>query len=356
MSKVLAKLLEQPERLVAKTIAKLESANGYHSEDVRYLAENSQALRARLNDLGLDPDDTTSEELYQALLAKFDRDSALIDTSLGVGSDTNLSSRADKAIQLVGHTTKPREAWVLKQATAKKLIRQQPPKKLMKKLNYRSAESLLKRQNITSIYLALPFVESASWQKNFAKQLTKLSTTDYEPRAIELAILPAQLGSVKGPGSMVSSNLVLGAVGLWPSAALQQARVLSLALILLNGLENLTHSEATESIAHLHPALLSWDQSKQLIACLEDDPVSFNYLDVALDHLTTTHYSRRGRQHGQQSLWSALAQRYRRDMAAVGETWTALENNASEDFNQLINQELAAKPALEYQEAIANEL
>src|SRR5947208_2061243 len=103
MSKTLARLLGKSEKEVVAAISKLEALCGYPSEDVRLLAENKQKLRAKTMQLGLDPDDTTDEELYYALLGRFSRDSQTIDKALGVNDSTKLDERIDKAIQLVNH-------------------------------------------------------------------------------------------------------------------------------------------------------------------------------------------------------------------------------------------------------------
>ncbi len=70
MSKILAQLVQKPEAYVAKIIDELEAKNGSPSEDVRLLAENSVKSRAKLMDLRLDPNDTTEQELYHALLVR----------------------------------------------------------------------------------------------------------------------------------------------------------------------------------------------------------------------------------------------------------------------------------------------
>src|SRR5258706_15446098 len=83
MSK-LATMLGQSAAEVKKLIDGLEAKTGFESIDVNFLASNHLGVRRALANLGLDPDDTTGPELYQALQAKFNSDSSLFDRSLGI--------------------------------------------------------------------------------------------------------------------------------------------------------------------------------------------------------------------------------------------------------------------------------
>lgn len=356
MSKKLGKLLDQPERLVTKTIDKLEGLNGYPSQDARLLAENSQAVRVKIADLGLDPDDTTGEELYHALLVKFERDNALIDKALSLSSDSDLDRRLDKAFELVGQMDQKTKTWFLKHSIAKQLLRSQPPRRLMKQLNCRSIDSLLKRKDIGAIYLMLPYVESASWQKVLAKKIAKLRGVDYELRGAQLAKISGKDWSGLGASApQAISNGLIGAVGLKPSDEIQKAGVLTLALLLLDGLEGLTHSEDIQSLSYLHPALVWWEQAKILMAVCGEDIVSLNLKDAAINYLSQKTYNRRLAQHGQRSLWNELTSRYENQTAQLEESLANLKSSAGEEFNKLTARKRPKNLAVEYAEAVANE-
>src|SRR3989344_1896772 len=146
MSKNLARLLAREETEITKSIAKLEELCGFPSEDVRLLAENKQKLRAKVHQLGLDVDDTTDQELYHALRARFERDSQMLDKALGVDSGTKLEERINKAVQLVNHCASTDEVWVVKNLVAKSTLTKLPPKHVAKVLHYRSIASMIKRQ------------------------------------------------------------------------------------------------------------------------------------------------------------------------------------------------------------------
>jgi hypothetical protein len=158
MSRAIAALLNEPEHLVRKAVKILEDKNGYPSHDVRHLADNIQRVRAKIAELNLDPDDTTAEELYHALLVKFQKDSKEFDACLGAENQT-YDQRVETAINLVSKKLKLPEVWTLKSQAAKQLLKSEPPKKLMKFLGYRSVDSLIKRQNLAELQFMFAYFD-----------------------------------------------------------------------------------------------------------------------------------------------------------------------------------------------------
>ncbi|HZP55512.1 MAG TPA: hypothetical protein VFB03_01945, partial [Candidatus Saccharimonadales bacterium] len=134
MSKKIAHLLSRPESEVSSILSDLEKKSGYPSEDVRLLVENKHRLRTKLTQIGLDPDDTTDQELYYALFAKFQRDGELLDQSLGIDQATSINERINRAVQIVSKIAKKEELWVLKKTAAKKALLAIPPRQVAKKL------------------------------------------------------------------------------------------------------------------------------------------------------------------------------------------------------------------------------
>lgn len=336
---------------MGRSIQKLESLNDYNSEDVRLLAESEQAVRSRILDLGLDPDDTTGEELYHALLVKFELDSALIDKALGITGGSSFTKRLNRAVALLTNVTANDEMWVLKHSVAKRLLREHPPKKLMKQLGYRSVDSMLKRESLANIFISFPLIESSSWQKAFHKETAKLDSADYELRIPGFyRISEKNWASFIGPKSGVSSNSLIGVVAVWPELKLQKAGVLALALRLIDGLEDITHSETTISLANINPALNWWEQSKHLIALCGKETVSLNYKDVAANHLNQISFQKRLASSAQKSLWNELSGRYEREISIFEGSLADIENDASQEFNKLANVPLPSRLAAEYAE------
>ena len=64
------------------------------------------------------------------------------------------------------------------------------PKNIMKRLGYRSIDSMLKQENLSEVYGALRFAEPGEWLDEFNKQYEKLTPSDFETREIELVVMP----------------------------------------------------------------------------------------------------------------------------------------------------------------------
>lgn len=317
MSKKLACLVGKAEPEVTQFITEMEARFGYPSTDIRLLDEIAQSARQKMADLRLDPKDTTGSELYHALRAKFDQDSSLIDLALGVKSNMSFEQRVDKANQLVRHITNEIEFWALKLPVAKNLLRICPPKKTMARLHFRSVESMLRRAEHNELLLAAPYLESAAWQKKFAKNFSKTTTLDCELRPIELVLLKSGLyQNLPGPPGHLAISKVGAALGLWPAKTLIHASGLQLALLLLHGVDRLGAKIGLQKLAVIHPALNWWASTSHLIILHDDHPVSFNLKDVSLNHLKNFDYAASLADHGGKSLWTELTRRYYNNRAS----------------------------------------
>lgn len=327
MSKNLAKLLSVDETELALIIAKLEQRSGFPSEDVRMLAENKHKLRRKIEQLGLDADDTTDKELYYALRARFIRDSQMLDKALGVNEYTKLHERLTKAIQLVNHCVSADDIWVVKNSIAKKALAKFPPKHIVKQLHYRSVSSLIKREDTAEIFLTASLLESATWQKNITKYLEKLSASEYELRPIRIINLPLERWqSVDGPDSHVVIDRHSGAVAVWPSEELDRASTLSVMLFLLSGLQAINPNSYDESLHELSPALRWWADSEYLISTGRH-PISLNLKDVAINHLKNHRPAESIKHNGVNSLWAELTGRYQRITESLTDNISHLQTN-----------------------------
>lgn len=240
MPKTIASLIGSDEPIVAEAIVRLEQMTGYHGEDIHVLAEMEAAARRHIVVLGLDPNDTRGRELYYALIGRYHVDNGHLEDILGVKSGDSAIKRSKIATEFSSHARIPREVWVLKHVVAKELLRQHPPRKLMKLLNYRSVESLLKRGNINQIYALLPVVESPRWLGVFWKMHSKLDANQFETKKAEVIIVPTKIVSKLGAkGRVVSAVPQLGVVALWPTPLAQRLGVLGLSARILQATSGL---------------------------------------------------------------------------------------------------------------------
>lgn len=336
----LAKMLGKPEVQVVKFIEQMEDKFCYPSHDVRLLAEINHAVRIKIASLGLDPNDTTARELYHALRAKFAADVAQIDKTLGAGPGTRYEGRLARAIELAKYVTSNSEVWTLKSTVAKNLLLKYPPKKLMKQLHYRSTVSMLKHEDVGELYLLAAYAESNNWQNTFARATTHQASNDYTLNKINF-VHPesASWQAMAEPDEPDISNRLTGAVTVWPTKDVTAAPLITLTLILLQGVRQLGVSIDKKALAAVHPALSWWTNMEYLVLAHPSGPISLNLNDVARNHLNSANHKNGTTRHGARALWVELTNRYQ-----------SLANEAQQVAETSAERLMPAAHAAEYQE------
>jgi hypothetical protein len=195
MTRFLSLSLGAPEPDFRQGLQRLENANGNPSQDVRLSSEVLQATRRKFMELGLDPADTTSQELYRALQQRVRADDARLTKKLRSAAASHVSAEADVVAGLV-HVLKElpdsKRCFALKASRLKTLLKATPPRRAMKQLGYRSLESMLKHEAPISVLAAAWLSEGEAWQKRFLDQYKKLQSGDFESRNIGLIRLDSR--------------------------------------------------------------------------------------------------------------------------------------------------------------------
>src|SRR5258708_3475023 len=112
MSNFLAELLGATEPLFSLSVKQLEEASVRPGADVRLLAEIVGKVRLKTKELGLDPDDTTGEELYHALINRIKKDDKHLVEQIG-GKDPNDALALMPLMKKAWEKVKtPKDAWV----------------------------------------------------------------------------------------------------------------------------------------------------------------------------------------------------------------------------------------------------
>ena len=190
MSKLISELLGAKEPLFSLAIKQLESTTGKPAIDVRLTSDIINQVKAKTKQLGLDPSDTTPQELYHCLIAKIVRDDELIADRIGVKLEMMPKTALPIIVKTLNGQKINRKCWVLKKSVAKELLQKTPPKKIMQHLKYKSIASMVKNENIFEIYGALRFAESPAWLKKFNSSFKNLIPSDFEERQIEIYEMP----------------------------------------------------------------------------------------------------------------------------------------------------------------------
>ena len=192
MSRILSELLEAKEPLFTQSIKQLEEASGSPGVDIRLSAEISSKVQHKLKELGLDHKDTTGKELYFGLQGIVKIHDGFLAKAIGATDPADVQELLPKILAKVRSLDMPKSCWVLKYSVAKKLLKDMPPKHVMKHLGYKSIDSMLKREKIAEIYGALRFGESHEWLERFIKGYKHLSSSDFEKRDIEITMMDAK--------------------------------------------------------------------------------------------------------------------------------------------------------------------
>lgn len=190
MTKILRDLLNAEEPLFTKSLRELEHLTLKRSVDVKLSAEILEKTASVIRSLGLDPEDTSDKELFHALNDRVRVHNENLALNIGSSDGARISEIVPKLVNLANSVKVPRTSWVLKKSIAKDLLRQMPPKKMMKHLGYRSLESMLKNEDFSEIYTALRFSEGVEWLNEYNKLFAKSVTpSDFENRQIELVVM-----------------------------------------------------------------------------------------------------------------------------------------------------------------------
>lgn len=201
MSRTISELLGATEPLFSLSLQQLEEASGNPSADVRLTAEIVGKVRLKIEELGLDPDDTTPRELHHALIGKIEEHDKHLVRLIGGGSDTENAAKLMPLMKKAWEKVDtPKTCWVLKRSVAKAMLKKTPPKQIMAHLGYRSIDSMLKNENLGEIYGALRFAESAEWLNAFNEQYKSIKPQDFETRKIEVIEMPLERwGDIAAP-------------------------------------------------------------------------------------------------------------------------------------------------------------
>lgn len=186
MARLLSELLGASEPLFSITMQQLERASGNSGTDVRLTAEIIGKTHLKGRELGLDPRDSTGQELYHSLIGLAKLHDEFLAQKIGGRDASNVKEMLPKIKTAVEKMPLPQDVWVIKTSAAKKLLKSMPPKKVMKCLGYRSLDSMLKREPIIELYGAIRFIESREWLNNYLKIYHKLQQSDFETRPIEI--------------------------------------------------------------------------------------------------------------------------------------------------------------------------
>lgn len=283
MANLLAKALNMPEISLNKLTGELEGLSGYPSEDARLISELVTKNCSKITDLGLDPRDTRSYELYQALLIAFGQTSQAFGRAIGEQSNENLKTRYERIDRILNGFGEG-EVWALKRTAVKKLLQAHPPRRLMKHLKYRSVDSLLKREDALQLFLAGQWVESTRWQRLVMKAYVELPAKDFETRKPHLSVLPVRFWSgLETKRPLVIGQPEIALVAVWPNQLAKDMTSLGVIVLSLSRLADLYSWSVALDRHHLESgfgkvASQIWKQSLPTALAIAGRPIRWRSL------------------------------------------------------------------------------
>jgi hypothetical protein len=132
---------------------------------------------------------TTASELYQALNERVKEDDRQLTRSLRFRAAEHISAEADVVsgmVHALKNETRSRQCFAIKAARFKTMLKKIPPKKAMKQLGYRSVDSFLKHESITSCLAAAWIIENKTWRNQLFELYKHVKASDFEARAVIL--------------------------------------------------------------------------------------------------------------------------------------------------------------------------
>lgn len=200
MTKMLVELLQAKEPLFSTSLRQLEAVSGKPSVDVRLSAEIMERFNSKVKELGLDPKDSTGEEIYAALINLAKQHDEHLAKQIGATDPEDIEAMLPLVKTAVDKVDMKRDCWVLKDETAKDMLRGMPPQKVMEVLGYSDVNQMLDKENLYEVYGALRFAEDEDWLNEFNTQYKALTADDFETRDIQMVFMPKEKwGDIAAP-------------------------------------------------------------------------------------------------------------------------------------------------------------
>lgn len=186
MAKFLRDLLDAEEPVFSLALRQLEVASGRPAADAKLIGDITEKAHVAMRKMGLHPADTTGKEFYQALLARVQQDNERVTKLIGGTDSSDVAQLVPLMIEAAEKVKFNRRVFVVKHDKAKDLLRQMPPKKLMKRLGYYDIEAMFDGEDFDEIYTALRFSEGDEWLNNYNELFKTVTVDDYEERDIRI--------------------------------------------------------------------------------------------------------------------------------------------------------------------------
>lgn len=150
--------------------------------------ENEALITRRLKMLGVDRD-ASAKVVYDSLIRKISQDNDTVSRALGNPSPASHAD-CERVLGIIREIANPPPGLFLKREKAIEFLTNEPPKKVMEYLGYKTVEEMLKKEDLLELYSALRFIEGSGWLNGtFFKQYEALLPKDFEERQVTIRVL-----------------------------------------------------------------------------------------------------------------------------------------------------------------------
>ena len=182
---LLATFLEAQEPLLDEALEQLEQRSGHKGVDTKLTAEIAHKAGAVTRQLGLSPD-CSGPELYAALLEAAKTQDAHLARTIGGREVENPEEMIPLAIRRLEQIQMPRTCFALKYDRAAAMLQKLPPQALMKRLGYDDCATMIAKEDLAELFIAIRFTEGPDWLNRFDRVYDELKGSDFEERPIRL--------------------------------------------------------------------------------------------------------------------------------------------------------------------------
>lgn len=244
MSRLISDILNAPEPRFSHAVHSWERMSGQTGHDIRLVSEIVQQCKQALKALGLDDTDTTPRELFFALKHRAVSTNQQLENELKINAGDSPEEVITKITALIDTLALQRDVWAVKHTVVKQLLRQQPPKKLLKILGLRSIDSVLKRTSAHELLSLAYQVEPIEWTNKMRARYKKLKPVDFQTSSSSMFIVGKPRVEKLHKGGYKSSRIVVpnyetGTILVVPPAGRFPLDVLAMTLALLQTLYDL---------------------------------------------------------------------------------------------------------------------
>ena len=187
MNRTLSLLFEAQEPDFHHMLVKLEATAAHAAHDIRLVEHVNASCREKISALGLDPHDSTGEEIFQALVVKLAGDDRILIKRLRELSAHHVNaagSVTDGIVYALKQSSREKLGFGIKSAVLKRILTKTPPKRTIRAIGYRSVSSMLKREPLPLIVSVAVNYESQTWLKQYTQQVKDLKPMDCETRDV----------------------------------------------------------------------------------------------------------------------------------------------------------------------------